>query len=45
MFWLQNMLPSVIADVRVFPWGHDADMDGLSARSQITINQHAGSRL
>ncbi|KAL8791369.1 MAG: hypothetical protein Q9195_005907 [Heterodermia aff. obscurata] len=45
MFWPQDMLPGVIADVRVFTWGYDADVDGLGSRSQSTINQHAGSLL
>ena len=45
MFWPRDLLPSTIADVRVFTWGHDSNIDGFKSRSQNTINQHAGSLL
>ena len=44
-FWPKDLLPEVLADVRVFTWGYDADIDGFGSRSQSTINQHAGSLL
>lgn len=44
-FWPRDLLPGLIADVRIFTWGYDADIDGFGSRSQNTINQHAGSLL
>ncbi|KAL8785638.1 MAG: hypothetical protein Q9195_008558 [Heterodermia aff. obscurata] len=45
VFWPQDLLRVAIPDVRIYTWGYDADIKGLSTSSQNTIHQHARNLL
>ncbi|PGH08456.1 hypothetical protein AJ80_07855 [Polytolypa hystricis UAMH7299] len=46
VFWVQQLLPAVLPNARIFTWGYDADVTHLlSNSSQATIFEHSRTLL